>query len=405
MKISFDMASLVEALDLVSIVPPKTTGAAGYLFVVKGDKCYVYSRDNACVVRGQFPLRESDGDGSFVYPAEYVGALKILASTSDTCEIEATQEDEKYTVRYRASSGAKAERGSFDPRILETCDQDLEESEESSSFSPGLLREAIAQAKPFISKQDGAEECFKGLQILDSTKPEYAKGNGTLYVSDGTRAFYFRCSAFLDKSLDIHGQHLGQFVNFLGAALGDAITLRKGKHFTFAIDKSGNVFGWPKHSKGSLKFGYYNLTSDQYVLSFPKARILNSLQHIKSELDAKDDKIKVSFDPERRVLLFEVAAGSAKVNGIPTQVTIKQADTKPWTFQVDVNQMLELVNSLKGHEVELRVRVVPASGDRRSDLAMFRTIESFNVDASGKVVVEATGAFECQVTRFMPSKG
>jgi len=404
MKISFDMAALVQALDLVSIVVPKASGAAGYLFKVQDDRCYLYSRDNACVARASFPLRNSDGGGSFVYPAEYVGALKLLASTSDTCEIEATQEDEKFTVRYHASSGAKAERGSFDPRLLETCDQDLEEAVGDQVYHSGLLREAISLARPFISKADGADESLKGLQVLDATKPEYAKGDGCLYTSDGTRAFYFRCTALSSKSLEMHGQHLSQFINFLNRA--DTITLKKGKHFTFAVDSQGNVFGWPKHTKGHGKFGYYSLASDQYILTMPKVRITTSLMHIRSELDSKEEKIKVNFDPERRTLTFEVAAGSAKVEGIPILVAIKQAepDQKPWTFGANINHFLELVNATKGHEVELRVRVLPATGERRNDVAMFRTIESFNIDASGKVVVESEGAFECQVTRFMPSK-
>jgi len=403
MKISFDMANLVEALDLVSIVPPKSNGAQGYLFVVKDGKCSIYSRDTACVARSQFTLRDSDGDGSFVYPAEYIGALKFLASTSDTCEFEATQEEEKFTVRYRASSGAKAERGSYDPKLFEIIDQDLNEAEESSVFLPGVLREAIAQAKPFLAAKDNTDEACKGVQVLDASKPEYAKGDGYLFVSDGTRVIYFRSSAFLGKNLDIHSQHLSQLVNFLGRT-DDAITLRKGKHMTFAVDKNGNTFGWPKHSKGHPKFGYYSTSKEQFVLTMPKVRIMNALQHIRSELDKDNEKIKISFDPERRTLLFELSAGSAKVEGIPIQITVKQGDPTPWSFSINNAHFLDLVNSIKGHEVELRVCVVPAGGDRRADMAMFRTIETFNLDASGKVVIEPTEAFECQVTRYVSSR-
>lgn len=406
MKISFDMSNLVQALDLASIVtPPKTAGAAGYLFIVKGNECYVYSRDSACVARSSFVLRSSDGDGSFVYPSDYVGSLKLLASTSDTCEIEAIQDGEKFTVRYHASSGAKAERGSFDPRLLETCDQDLGEATGDQTYPSGLLREAIGLAKPFLSKADGVDESLKGLQILDATKPEYAKGDGCMYASDGTRAFYFRCTALAGKSLDVHGQHLSQLTNFLSSR-AEEVTIKRGKHFTFAMDAKGNVFGWPKHAKVHGKFGYYSLNSDQYIISMPKVRINTSLMHMRSELDPKEEKIKINFDPERRSLTFEVASGSAKVEGIPIQVTIKQADPdqKPWSFGVNINQLLELVSATKGHDVELRVRVLPATGDRRNDVAMFRTVESFNLDVAGKVAIEVEGAFECQVTRFMPSK-
>jgi hypothetical protein len=406
MKIEFNMSELVVALDVVGIVTPRAataSGAAGYLFVVKGNKCRVYSRDSSCVAMSHFPLLSSDSDGQFVYPAEYINALKFLASTSDTCTIEATVEDEKHVVRYEASAGAKAERGSFDPQLLVTCDQDLAEASGVQEFKSGILREAIGQAKPFLAKE-AQDESFRGLQVLDASKPEYAKGNGCLYVSDGTRAFYFQSAHLMDKNLEIHGQHLGQLTNFLGKT--DVVTLKKGNHFTFAEDAKGNVFGWPRHAKGHAKFGYYPLKTDNFVFKVPKVRLTNSLGHARSELESKEDKIKISFDPERKALSFGVTAGTAKVEGIPVMVDVVQGDSpKGWSFGVNINHLLELVNGVKGNEIEFRVRIIEANEGRRNDLAMFRTIDKFLLDESGKVTTEPEGAVECQVTRFMPSKG
>lgn len=405
MKIKFNMSDFVMALDVVSIVSPRpatASGAAGYLFVVKGEKCHLYSRDASCVAMSHFPLLSSDEDGQFVYPAEYIGALKFLASTSDTCEIESSVQDEKFLVRYEASAGAKAERTSFDPQLLVTCDQDLAEAVGAEEFKSGLLREAIGQAKPFLAKES-QDESFRGLQVLDASKAEYAKGNGFMYVSDGTRAFYFQCGHLVDKHLEIHGQHLGQLTNFLGKT--EVVTLKRGNHFTFAEDSRGNVFGWPKHAKGHAKFGYYPLKTDNFVFRIPKVRLANSLGHAKSELEAKEDKIKISFDPERKSLVFGVTAGTAKVEGIPVVVEVVQGEAQSWSFGVNIHHMLEMVNGVKGNEIEFRVRIIPAGDGRRNDLAMFRTIDKFLLDEAGRVTAEPEGAVECQVTRFMPSKG
>jgi len=406
MKIEFNMSELVVALDMVSIVTPRAataSGAAGYLFVVRGNKCHLYSRDSSCVAMSHFPLLSADGDGQFVYPAEYIGALKFLASTSDTCKIEASIEEEKHIVRYEASAGAKAERGSFDPQLLVTCDQDLAEATGTQVFKSGILREAISQAKPFLASKEAQDEAFRGLQVLDATKPEYAKGNGCLYVSDGTRAFYFQSGHLVDKNLEIHGQHLGQLTSFLNKT--DIVTLKKGNHFTFAEDAKGNVFGWPRHAKGHAKFGYYPLKTDNFVFRVPKVRLANSLGHARSELDTKEDKIKISFEPERKTLSFGVVAGTAKVEGIPVVVDVVQGEPKSWSFGVNINHLLELVSAVKGNEIELRVRIIEAGEGRRNDLAMFRTIDKFLLDESGRVTTEPEGAVECQVTRFMPSKG
>jgi hypothetical protein len=407
MQIEFNMVDLVSALDVVAIVSPRgvtASGAAGYLFVVRDNRCYMYSRDNSCVAMSHFPLISSDGDGQFVYPAEYINGLKLLAATSDTCKVFATNEEEKFTVRYESSSGAKAERSSFDPNLLVTCDKDLADASGAVDFSAGLLREAILQARPFLAKDANQDESFKGLQVLDATKPEYAKGNGCLFVSDGVRTFYFQCAHLADKSLEVHGQHLAQLLSFLGKS--DRISLKRGQHFTFASDAKGNVFGWPKHAKSHSKFGYYPRKSDTYVLRIPKVRLANSLEHARSELESREDKIKINFDADRKILWFGVTAGTAKVEGIPVPVDVVEAESAPWSFGVNINHMIEMVSGVKGNEIELRVRIIPAAGDRRTDMAMFRTLDKFLLnEATGKVTTEPEGAVECEVTRFMPSKG
>jgi len=418
MKIEFSLPDLLKALEVVSIVTPRpvtASGAAGYLFVVRGQECFLYSRDELCVARASFPLSESSEDGQFVYPAESIDALKYL--DDDSCTIEASSVDERFTVRYQTASGVEAERSSFDPQLLSTFDEDLEAAAASSvEFRSGVLREAINLAKPFIGKVGDSKvgEHFKGLQIMDATRVDkdkgidYSKGDGYLFVSDGTRTFFFQCDDFKGKSLEIHAQFLGLFVSFLSKCK-EKVVIRKGSHLIFAMSESGQVLGWPLHTKLHDKFVYYTLKTDnKHVFQVNRARFVNSLQHARMELPAKQNKVKLNFSQERKSIWIGIAEGSSKAKGIPVEVkVISDADPSEVTdFSLGINLdfLIELVNSVKGHTVEFRCGIFPASETRKRDMGLFRTIDDFRLDPSGKVTPESEGSFQCKVTRFMPSK-
>ena len=167
MKFKLNATDLIAALSVLKTVPPRPVtpqGGAGYLFVVKGERCFIYSRDSLCVARVDFPVTEVEEEGSFVYPAEYTEHLKVLEGQTLRFESE-TQEDERFVVRYESSEGNKAERTSFSPQLLlSTCDEDLNSTKTSYTFPAGILREAIDLSRPFLAKVDGAEEQFKAIQ-------------------------------------------------------------------------------------------------------------------------------------------------------------------------------------------------------------------------------------------------
>lgn len=411
MKIKFNATELIAALDVVSIVTPKPvppTAGAGYLFVVRENRCYVYSRDALTVARADFPVSEVEGEGSFVYPAEYISALRFL--DGHTCVIEAeAQEDDRFIVRYSASNGAKSERTSFDPRLLSTCDDDLDATTTSFDFSSPLLREAIRLAKPFLADAGDTrlEEQFKALQIYDKSKAESAKGDGHLFASDAIRAFYFWCSAFVGKHLEVHGQHLSALQAFL--AKSDKVEFRVGAHFTFAVNSKGHVLGWPKHSKTHGKFSYYPPKSDNFVFSLSKSQFLSALQYIRSELDTKRDRIRIGYNHERKQLTLSISEGASKTESHPIPLEVKELEGVPitqprdWQFNCNIDHLIDLVKDVKAPKVEFRVWVALPEG-RTKEIAMFRTVDDFRVDASGKVVVEAEESFSCRVTRFMPCK-
>ena len=415
MKIEFNLVDLMKAYSIVGVVTPAPipNGSTGYLFVVRGDTCFLYSNGEMAVARSSFPLISSEEDGSFVYPAEYMSAFGYLGE--ETCSMEITCDtDGKYLIKYTTSSGAESERSSFDPLMLSVCDKDLEKaiSEGSHTFQPGILREAINQAKPFLGKigDPKVADNFQGLQIMDALSgPEaYKKADGYLYVTDGVRIMYVYSDEFRGKSLEIHGRQLGLFTNFLGKC-GAKVTLHKSNTHTFAVSESGDILGWPRHSRLHEKFNYYSLTLDTVIVRTSKVRLLAALQHTRKELESNLTKIRVHFDPSTMKMWFSLSEGSAKAKSISVTVeaTFQSKDSSveptptPFSVSVNIDHFIELVNHNKNHEIVLRCMVADKN---KKQMALFRTVDEYYLDSQGKLTVEPEGAFKCQTTRFISSR-
>jgi hypothetical protein len=375
----------------------------------------LYSRDDRCVSRAKFDLIETDGDGSFVYPAEYIGALKYLMEEG-TCTVEATSQDDRYIIHYETPNGAESEIGSFSPELLATCDEDLQETTVSYTFHAGILREAISLARPFLAdqKDQSKAENFKGLEIIDKTRLE--KGDGYLYAADGNRAFYFYSEEFRGKGLEVHGHHLSSLISFLSKC-EDTVTIKRGKHYTFATNEKGQVFGWPEHTKLHDKFNYYTTKRDTIVLRVNKARFLNSLLNASASMPKGKDKIKITYEPSRKQLQFFIPDSKTKTPPVDAQLkpgepvdgetgeVAEVVEAKGFSIGANINSLIELVNTIKGHDVEFRGFLQAPTATRKNELGLFRTIDDFRLDlATGKVTPEIEGSAQCRVTRFMPSK-
>ncbi len=407
MKFKLITSDLVNALDIVSIVKPRPVtpqGGAGYLFVVRGEKCYLYSRDAMTVARADFPITDVEGEGAFVYPAEYMDFVRYLG---DTISFETEEGEDRFLVKH-ASGEAKGERLSFDPQLLSTCDRDLDKATTTYDLPVGILREAINMGQPFIAapKETRVEEQHKGLLLFDQSKPEWVKGDGVLFGSNNIQHFHFQCEQLAGKHLEIHGQYLPSFTSFLSKCKG-TVTIHRGDHYTFSTNSSGHVFGWPKQAKTHGKYTYYGLKSDQYVLTLPKAQLVNALKLTRVSLDKTRDKIKVNFDPDRRTIQFNIADGSSKGQSLPVSLLDDDKDltstfeATSQTWNVNIDHLTMLIEPLKNHKFQLRVAVAK-QGDK--DIVMMRTIDTFRLNLDGKVVNEPEGSYECKVTRSMPSK-
>ena len=413
MKFQAKAADLNAALDIVSIVPPRPItqqGGAGYLFVVQGSTCYVYTRDALRVARADFPIEGVEGEGAFIYPADYIQGFRFLQD--EVLTFEAVSEGDVHTVKYTSRSGAGAERTSYDPKLMAAFGKDVDSATNERTFAVPLLREAISLAKPFLAKpQDNkAEDHYKAIQIFDASNEAWAKGDGSLYAADGTQAFYFYCEAFKGKGLGLHGQHLGFVTSFLAKCDGD-VTIKTGQNMTFAIDSKGRVLGWAHHAKTHQKYSYYALRNDKFVFDVPVRALVNALKYTGTELDAKRDKIRLTYSSDNNELSFTVIEGNSKAKSFPVPVSPKEgSETRDFSFSVNLYHFIDLLEGAKGDRLEMRVTLLLADDRHPKDRAMIRTIDEFLLDKDGRVVggsgveKQPENSYQCRVTRFMPSK-
>lgn len=413
MKFQAKAADLNAALDIVEIVKPRPItpqGGSGYLFVVRGETCYVYSRDSLRVARADFPVTDVEGEGAFIYPADYVGGFRFLQD--EVLTFEAVSDGDLHTVRYTSLGGAASERTSYDPKLMVGCDRDVDAATDGRTFHVAILREAIGLAKPFLaSPQDNkAEDQYKALQVFDDSNEAWSRGDGTLFAANNPQALYFYCDAFKGKLLGLHSQHLPAVTAFLGKCEGD-VTIKKGTNMTFAINEKGDILGWTHHAKSHQRYGYYSLKSDKFVIDVPVRAVVNALRYTKTELDAKRDKIRVNYTANTNELSFNVVEGNAKAKSFPVPVQPKDgSEADNFTFAVNIDHFLALFDGAKGDRLELRVTILPVDERRAKEQAMVRTLDEFLIDASGKVIGgsgvenQPENAYRCRVTRFTPSK-
>lgn len=413
MKFQAKAADLNAALDIVSIVPPRPItpqGGRGYLFVIRGETCFVYSRDSLHVARADFPVTEVDGEGSFIYPADYIEGFRFLQD--EVLTFEATSNGDVHTVKYSAGSGAGSERTSYDPKLMASCDKDVEAASNERDFSVAILREAISLAKPFLAKpQDNkAEDQYKAIQVFDESNEAWAKGDGTLFAANATQAFYFYCDAFKGKGLGLHGQHLPFVSSFLGKC-ESTVTIKTGQNMTFAIDGKGCVLGWAHHTKTHSKYAYYALKNDKLIFDVPVRALVNALKYTKTELDAKRDKIRLTYTAASNELSFSVVEGNSKAKSFPVPVLPKEgSESRDFTFGVNLYHLIDLLEGAKGDRLEMRVMILAADERRPKDQAMLRTIDEFLIDGDGKVIggsgveTQPENTYRCRVTRFTSSK-
>jgi hypothetical protein len=433
MQLKFQAAKLIEALDFVKIVDPRGLTAqqnsAAFLFNCGTDKegkpvCHIYSRGKEQVARATFPLTELDGEGLFTMPNNHIEMVRLIPDdeVTITSRTEMKPDGEAYVVSLASSSGSKYQHTTFDPRLIAPCDRDFEAAAKSPSVSydVGLLHYALSMGENFLpgpDKKDSVGEQFHTIQIFDDSNPDWAKGDGSVFCSDASRAFFFECADLKGKGFSIHGDHVGKLQAFLSKCEGVKI-YRGDMFFAVNTDKEGNekpqIFGWNPRVKTHTRYAYYSPGRDKYVLAIPKASLLNALKQAEILIDQKQERVKIIYKHAARTIQFGSSESAGTVESFP--VTTHDKDGDPTTQEEDfecsvsLKSFRSIISDAVGHHIELRISPIPKDDSRPRGGAMIRTIDDVKLDANGKVVVlsekgEASGTpkFQCKVTRFMPS--
>ena len=415
MKFRVQAQDLNAALEVASIVSPRPVTSekgAGYVFIVKGEQCFIYSRDVAQRVRTEVPISDVDGEGLFAYPADKIAGLKYVSGWI-TFEAGHDEEEDRYWVRFETEGGGSGNWLTFDPRLVPSLDEELEKVGDEHVFPAALLREGITATKACLPKLTDtlADERFQTLQLFDKSKKEWERGDGHLYAADNIRCCYFFCDAFRGKGLAIHSQHLPSVASFLAKCEGN-VTVKLGETVTFVVDERGQVLGWAHHVKQYGKFKYYSSKMDKFLLRVPKESLVRALRRVRAELDSTQDKIRIQYTHEDKSLRFQASEASGQSRSDPVGVDPIEEDgaggdglSKDFTANANVTHLLELVEPVKGHQVELRVAIAKKEG--QPEMKLFRTVEEFWLSNSGKVLIAPDDskdeAYQCRVTRFMPS--
>ena len=451
MRLKLKIGDLNKALDVVSIVTPKALSSqtgGGYLFKVvrteTGDlRCHIYSRDTTEIARATITPIEADFDpaadgtpsseGSFIAPVVCMGQMSYLrpeATIEFTSEAKAQGKGTAFFLSSTVSTGAQQSYPTFDPRSIGTVDADYEAARAATAnpttFPAGMFRDAVGMSKKFLldaREKDTAKDHLKTLQVFDGSNEVWAKGNGTMFASNGTTNFYFYSPAFENNGVAIHGSHLDRFVNFLGRCTGN-VRLFHGKNMSFIEKTPGDgveaIFAWTHHTKTHPKYAYYALKQDTYVLRVDKMDFLKALYFSRSALD-KRDKVSLCYEQdgaEHRSLFISLpdSPHQSKSDPIVTSCTEEglRAEDRDFKFNVNINQFIELIDGVKGGDVFLHV--APLFVEGRKPGALLRTVDEFWMTGDGKIVggvpvkdADGTekppeGGFKCRVTRFMPSK-
>lgn len=446
LDISFtaDADAIVRALETVQIVEPPgldEEGRSGFLFVVgkkvdrKQDEegnvvvgpddgkdfCWVYSRDAIRAARSEFPIREVQGEGAFVYPSAYIKSFRNVSGTELNFTIHSETDGPTYNgiARWSFGAGAGTERPLIDPRLAHSLDKKLGEAKNYQKFWTALLKEAIKKGTYALadSKDRNAKDEYKIFTIYDPSIDKSGKGDGTLWVTDAYRRLYFQCDEFKGHALQIHSENVSKLEAFLERC-GHEILVATGTEMTYAmtLDKS-QVFGWSRYTKPPLDYKGLPRSWDKVILMVKdRDKILRQLTFIRDEMEKGRDKIELEYDAEKKHLRFHIRAGG-KSTSLPIDIEIPRGEdgnelpTFSYKYDVSVIQLIELFKDVRSTVVEFRMFPMEGHGGADAkDGAGFRTIDEYWIDKDGGIIggsgmaTPPEGGFLCRVTRFMPNK-
>jgi hypothetical protein len=419
MKIKVESKTLNEALGVASLVPPTTIVSSsnsasgqgsGYLFEVKDGKCSIHSRDQTHRVKVNVPILDAEGDGLFICPLAIVGGLKYLDGWIDI-EFGHNKDEDLYWLKYTTEGGATSEVSTFDPRLMKTIDDEI--SGDTYEVPSAILKDALVCVNAHVAtaNNDRVGEVYKTLQLFDAS---LSGGDGTMYGADNIRTCYYYSPTLCGKVFSINTRHVGLVTSFLSKFNGSAMKIHMGEAVRFVEAPDGSAVGWAGSVEEHKRFRYYAYKNDRYVLAIPKTELVRAVKHVSA---GKIEKIRVEYNHENRSLQFHARGPSGLISSTPVVTTPLteddeefgglDADSKSFGANISTDHIKGMIEPVRGHQVILRVFIMPESKNRR-EMALFRTVEEYHLNDNGKEVIsddEGEEAHLCRVTRYAPSMG
>jgi len=426
-------SKLIEALDFVSIVKPRSLTAqedsGAYLFRCARERNgrplgYVYSRSHQHVARAGFNLEDLSGEGLLTMPARHVSILKSKSVTEGfvTVTFRTLQKADGDSFCTSVSSDGRVIYNychAIDPRLISPCDKDFAAAcaNRGTTYNARVLRAGIHKARAFLPPEGAKDvaEYYKTLQIFDASRSEWAKGNGVLFCSDASRAFYFEHETLRDKGLAIHLAHVPILQDFLRRCEG--LTIYRGQRLSFAKNESTHhekdqILGWVHDAATHPRFAHYGLSRDKYVIIAPRAKLLEALNQARPLVARNRDRVKLCYTHKHpqtggHTIHFEVHDSAGRAESVfvttedkrgPDGTTIELSLEEDFECHVPFANFRSVIEDAADDFVELRIAPIPKDESCPRGGAMLRTIEEIEIAGD-----EAVNGTRCKVTRFTPS--
>jgi hypothetical protein len=406
------------ALALVSSITPTSIdarGSSGYLCVVRGEHCYLYSEDGHQRFRVPIPVFDVEGEGAFVFPTGPQGDLRYVEGW---VEFESGEEGGADVVWCRRDTGG-AKGGvhkiiTFTAKALKALDADFSNAKKVATFPSVLLKEALNMTRPYLAepKDALAKPEFLNVQLFGADE---ADGNGYMLGHSTSRTSYFYSPELEGKPLFVYGTRIPLLLSFLSKSPG-TIDVYNSENSTYFMNSTEQVLGWSNQDYAGSKYGYYGLALDNHIFRIGRASLEKELKYVRSTLPADKNKAFVRYD-HTTCLLTVVASNTlgGEIESLPLAVTpLVEGEPGCWgsgslsktedvQFHINLDWMIQLVEATK-HPRDVMLGIAQV---KKSKQHLFRVIEDYFIDESGKYVekpaVDQKG-YACRAMRYVPSK-
>lgn len=404
MKLQVDAEAFQEALTTVSVVTP----ASGFLIEAVDGKLFLSAQDDARKIRVECAALKAE-TGKFVLPTQRAATFKHLEGT---VTIDFLEEDGAPTIKIEDSEGTSQSFITLNPLAVKPISTgDLVGL---STFPAAILKAGLSAVKHSVAgeKDQKVNDINRIVQLFDVNSSD---ADGYLYACNKTCSGYFFSPLLKSgRGFTVHVLHLPLLLQFLARCAG-TVELSESQNY-FYLTGDTVMFGWAKTAESNPKLPFYGLEHDKYLLRFNKEQLVKVLRQLRASLDAKEDRIRMTYTAEGQTLGFLGADAGAKVKSRQISVTAVEggigggAENTDFVSNMNLNMFLEIAEHLDSPEAVLRVlfrKEKPQEGETEGHTkAFFRIFDDFKMLPNGKVASKegAEGFSECRTIRAMPSR-